>query len=251
MPITLAPKHADADIGSGASHADTSDQVGAIPAQGTTIARGARILTPCLLSSEFIMKSLCVYCGSSIGTSPVYAEAARALARAMVGENIDLVYGGGNVGLMGVIADEILRAGGEATGVIPKALLDKEVGHLALTRLHIVKDMHERKAMMAELSDGFIAMPGGIGTLEELFEVFTWSQLGFHDKPIGLLNVDGFYDGLIAFLEHVVSQGFLKPAQATLLMHEADGKVLLERLKAFQPGKHEKLLDPASAAKII
>ena len=198
-----------------------------------------------------MMKSLCIYCGSSIGASAVYADAARALARAMVDENINLVYGGGNVGLMGVIADEVLRAGGEATGVIPKALLDKEVGHLALTRLHIVKDMHERKAMMAELSDGFIAMPGGIGTLEELFEVFTWYQLGFHDKPIGLLNVDGFYDGLISFLGHVVEQGFLKAAQASLLMHEADGKALLERLKSFRSGTHEKLLDPVSAAKII
>ncbi|HJV73113.1 MAG TPA: TIGR00730 family Rossman fold protein, partial [Noviherbaspirillum sp.] len=122
------------------------------------------------------MKSLCIYCGSSIGASPVYADAARDLAKAMVNDNISLVYGGGNVGLMGVIADEVLRLGGEATGVIPKALMDREVGHGGLTRLHIVKDMHERKAMMAALSDGFIAMPGGIGTLEELFEVFTWSQ---------------------------------------------------------------------------
>ena len=143
------------------------------------------------------MKSLCIYCGSSPGSSPLYAEAARSLAQHMVSENIALVYGGGNVGLMGIIADEVIRLGGVATGVIPTALLEKELGHKGLTKLHIVKDMHERKAMMAELSDGFIAMPGGIGTLEELFEVFTWAQLGFHQKPIGLLNVANFYDGLI------------------------------------------------------
>ncbi len=197
------------------------------------------------------MKSLCVYCGSSIGVSPAYANAARMLAKAMVEDNIALVYGGGNVGLMGIIADEVIRLGGEATGVIPKALMDKEVGHSGLTRLHIVKNMHERKAMMADLSDGFVAMPGGIGTLEELFEVLTWSQLGFHDKPIGLLNVDGFYDGLIAFLQHVVTEGFLKAAQALLLVHDSNAPSLLERLKSFTPPYHDKLLDPDSAGKII
>lgn len=197
------------------------------------------------------MKSLCVYCGSSVGASPVYADAARSLARVMVDDNIALVYGGGNVGLMGVIADEVMRLGGEATGVIPKALMDKEVGHSGLTRLHIVKDMHERKAMMAELSDGFIAMPGGIGTLEELFEVFTWSQLGLHDKPIGLLNVDGFYDGLITFLEHVVDQRFLKPEQASLLVHDADAATLVERLKTFKPQRFDKLLDAETAGRIV
>jgi uncharacterized protein (TIGR00730 family) len=197
------------------------------------------------------MKSLCVYCGSSLGNDPAYVKAARDLAGAMVADNIALVYGGGKVGLMGAIADEVLRLGGEATGVIPKALLDKEVGHAGLTRLHIVKDMHERKAMMAELSDGFIAMPGGIGTLEELFEVFTWSRLGFHDKPIGLLNVSGFYDGLIAFLRHTVTQGFLQAEHASLLVHESDGKALLERFKSFRPGPHDTLLDPVTAGKII
>src|SRR5471032_2521819 len=151
------------------------------------------------------MKSICVYCGANAGVTPRYAEAARELARALVDENIALVYGGGNVGLMGIIADEVIRLGGRATGVIPEALLQKELGHKDLTQLHIVKDMHERKAMMAELSDGFIAMPGGMGTLEELFEVLTWAQLGFHYKPIGLLNVEGFYDHLIAFVDHLVS----------------------------------------------
>jgi len=161
----------------------------------------------------------------------------------MVDQNISLVYGGGNVGLMGIIADEMMRLGGQATGVIPEALLKKELGHNGLTQLHIVKDMHERKAMMADLSDGFIAMPGGIGTLEELFEVFTWAQLGFHQKPIGLLNVDGFYDGLLQFIQHMVSQRFLKGEQAGLLMAEAQAEDLLQRFKSFVPTHVPKWLD--------
>ncbi|MDO8306149.1 TIGR00730 family Rossman fold protein [Herminiimonas sp.] len=197
------------------------------------------------------MKSLCVYCGSSFGIKPVYADAARALAREMVGQDITLVYGGGNVGLMGVIANEVLRLGGEATGVIPQALLDKEVGHSQLTHLHVVRDMHERKAMMAQLSDGFIAMPGGIGTLEELFEVLTWSQLGFHEKPIGVLNVDGFYDGLISFVHNLVTQGFLKPNQATLMMHETSPAGLLHRLQTFIPQPGTKVLDALAAKTLL
>jgi uncharacterized protein (TIGR00730 family) len=197
------------------------------------------------------MKSLCVYCGSSMGTSPAYADAARALAKAMVDESIGLVYGGGNIGLMGTIATEVLRLGGNATGVIPKALMEREIGHVDLTELHVVKDMHERKALMAELSDGFVAMPGGIGTLEELFEVFTWSQLGFHDKPIGLLNVNGFYDGLTGFLRHVVDQGFLKDAQASLLVCEATPAQLLERFKTYNPQRQDKLLKRETAQRIL
>lgn len=197
------------------------------------------------------MKSLCVYCGSSFGATPLYAEAARALAKEMVDNNIALVYGGGNVGLMGVISDEVLRLGGKVTGVIPQALMDKEVGHGGLTRLHIVKDMHERKAMMAELSDGFIAMPGGIGTMEELFEVLTWSQLGFHDKPIGLLNAHGFYDRLVEFIRHLVDEQFLKAEQASLLMHEADAPTLLKRFKSYQPQYHDKLLNCADAKTLL
>lgn len=197
------------------------------------------------------MKSICVYCGSSPGSLPAYAAAARELAQEMVKNDIALVYGGGKVGLMGVIADEIMRLGGQVTGIIPKALLDWEVGHHGLTQLHVVKDMHERKAMMAELSEGFIALPGGIGTLEELFETLTWAQLGFHDKPIGLLNVAGFYDSLLAFIEHVVKQGFLKPAQATLLMQEAAAGKLLERFRAFRPGRHPHKLDTASAHDLL
>lgn len=192
------------------------------------------------------IKSICVYCGSSTGASPLYAEAALALAREMVADNIALVYGGGKIGLMGIIADEVLRLGGEVTGVIPRALLGKEVGHLGLTRLHIVKDMHERKAMMASLSDGFIAMPGGIGTLEELFEAFTWSQLGLHDKPIGLLNVDGFYDGLIDFIQHIVTERFLHQEQASLLLLEPTPAALLTRFKSYQPDNLNKWTLPAA-----
>ena len=197
------------------------------------------------------MKSLCVYCGSSVGVSPVYADAARTLAQSMVNERINLVYGGGNVGLMGIIADEVLKLGGKVTGVIPKALMDYEVGHRGLTHLYIVKDMHERKAKMAKLSGGFIAMPGGIGTLEELFEALTWSQLGFHDKPIGLLNVNGFYDGLIRFIQNLVKQGFLKPEHASLMMYEDDAPALMQRFKSFVPQKQKKQFDRATAQTLV
>ena len=177
------------------------------------------------------MKSIAVYCGASVGARTVYADAARALAAALVDHNIGLVYGGGKVGLMGVIADEVLRLGGEATGVIPRALLEREVGHTGLTRQFVVKDMHERKAMMSELSDGFIAMPGGMGTLEELFEMVTWAQLGIHAKPIGLLNVNGFWDGLAGVVGHMVEQGFVRPAHAALLLRDADPQALVRLLR--------------------
>lgn len=198
-----------------------------------------------------LIKSLCVYCGASNGVAAVYVEAARSLAGALVAADIALVYGGGNVGLMGVIADEVMRLGGDVTGVIPQALMDKEVGHRAVSRLHVVGDMHERKAMMARLSDGFIAMPGGMGTLEELFEMLTWSQLGFHDKPIGLLNVNGFYDGLVRFTQHLVAEGFLRPAHAALLMHEPQAEALLARFAAFEPDRSVKLLNPENAQDLL
>lgn len=181
------------------------------------------------------IQSLCVYCGSSAGMADEYAKGAKQLAAAMVARNIALVYGGGNVGLMGIIADEVLRVGGNVTGVIPQALMDKEVGHTGLSQLHIVSNMHERKAMMAELSGGFIAMPGGIGTLEELFEMFTWSQLGFHEKPLGLLNIHGFYDSLVDFLQHTVNAGFLKQEHLALLHNEADPLTLLDALQQAHP----------------
>jgi hypothetical protein len=170
------------------------------------------------------MKSIAVYCGASLGADPVFADAARGLARALVEHNIGLVYGGGKVGLMGVIADEV-------TGVIPKHLVEREVGHAGLTRLFVVKDMHERKAMMSDLAEGFIAMPGGMGTLEELFEMVTWAQLGIHAKPIGLLNVNGFYDGLASFIDHLVGTGFVRPAHAALMMRDADPDALIRRLR--------------------
>jgi uncharacterized protein (TIGR00730 family) len=177
------------------------------------------------------MKSIAVYCGASPGADPRYADAARGLARALVEHNIALVYGGGKVGLMGVIADEVLRLGGDATGVIPKALVEREVGHAGLTRLFVVKDMHERKAMMSDLADGFIAMPGGFGTLEELFEMVTWAQLGIHARPIGLLNVDGFWNGLVDFAAQMVDKGFVRPAHAALLQVEEDPDALIRRLR--------------------
>jgi uncharacterized protein (TIGR00730 family) len=181
------------------------------------------------------IKSICVYCGSSIGGLDAYANAAKALAQQLVAKDMALVYGGGNVGLMGVVADEVLRLGGHVTGVIPQALMDKEVGHTGLSKLHIVKNMHERKAMMAELSDGFIAMPGGVGTLEELFEVFTWAQLGFHQKPLGVLNVHGFYDSLLAFLSQTVQAGFLKSEHLDILFNDADPAKLLKHFEQYRP----------------
>jgi uncharacterized protein (TIGR00730 family) len=180
------------------------------------------------------MKSIAVYCGASFGADPKYADAARALAQVLVVHNIGLVYGGGNVGLMGTIADEVLRLGGEVTGVIPRALVEREVGHTGLTRMFVVKDMHERKAMMADLSDGFIAMPGGMGTLEELFEMLTWSQLGIHAKPVGVLNVDGFYDGLVGFLGHLQGEGFVRAEHAGLMIVESTPEELVQRLQRGQ-----------------
>jgi len=177
------------------------------------------------------MKSIAVYCGASFGADPKYADAARALAQVLVAHNIGLVYGGGNVGLMGVIADAVLRLGGEATGVIPRALVEREVGHAGLTRMFVVKDMHERKAMMADLADGFIAMPGGLGTLEELFEMLTWAQLGIHAKPVGVLNVDGFYDGLVGFIGHLQGTGFVRPEHAGLMQVESTPEALVRRLQ--------------------
>ncbi|AZP14225.1 LOG family protein [Undibacterium parvum] len=179
------------------------------------------------------MKSICVYCGSSPGASEIYASGARDLARVLVAHQISLVYGGGSIGLMGILADEVLRLGGHVIGVIPKALMDKELGHTQLSKLHIVQNMHQRKALMSELSDGFIALPGGIGTLEELFEMFTWLQLGIHNKPLGILNINGFYDQLIEFLKHTVKTKFLASEQLDLLIKETDPELLLQSLSNF------------------
>lgn len=180
------------------------------------------------------MTRLCVFCGSNIGGRDAYARAARALGEALARRGTGLVYGGGNVGLMGVVADAVLAAGGEAIGVIPEALLAKEVGHRHLTRLHVVGSMHERKAMMAELSDGFIAMPGGYGTLEEFCEVLTWAQLGFHRKPCALLNVDGFYDPLLKLFQHAVAERFVRPEYRRMVLCGDDPERLLDAMAAYR-----------------
>lgn len=181
------------------------------------------------------INSICIYCGSSSGRLEVYASAAVALAEALVSRNIRLVYGGASIGIMGKVADQVLKLGGEVVGVIPKALSHKEIAHQHLTELHITESMHERKMRMAELSDGFIALPGGIGTLEELFEIWTWAQLGFHQKPCGLLNVAGYYDSLIQFLDHVLAEQFVKQDTHDLLMVESNPDALLDRYINYQP----------------
>lgn len=181
------------------------------------------------------MQSICVFCGSNAGRSVVYADAARALARAIAGQGMKLVYGGGNIGLMGVLAEAALAAGGQVIGVTPKRLLEKEVVHRGLTELRVVDSMHERKALMAELSDAFIALPGGLGTFEETFEVLTWTQLGFHRKPCGLLNVAGFYDRLTAFLDHAVAERFLKAEHRAMVLVEREPEALIDHLKSYRP----------------
>ncbi|MET0348309.1 MAG: TIGR00730 family Rossman fold protein [Rhizobacter sp.] len=176
------------------------------------------------------MRTLCVYCGSSPGTDPAFAEAARAVGTLIGREGWQLVYGGGRAGLMGIVADAALAAGAPVVGVIPESLMARELGHPGLTELHVVETMHQRKTMMAERADAFVALPGGIGTFEELFEVWTWRQLGYHDKPVGLLNVAGYYDALLAFLGQATDKGFMRPAQHELLQVDADPRALLARL---------------------
>lgn len=189
------------------------------------------------------LKSICVYCGSSPGRRDDYATAARGLAAALVERQIRLVYGGAKVGIMGVLAGAVLQLGGDVIGVIPEALVHKEVAHTGLTELHVTASMHERKTLMAELADGFVALPGGIGTLEELFEVWTWAQLGFHAKPCGLLNVAGYYDFLVRFLDQTVSEGFIKQPHRAMLVVEQDPQTLLERFHRYEPPLVAKLLD--------
>lgn len=189
------------------------------------------------------MKNICVYCGSSPGRLEAYADGARALARALVARDLGLVYGGASIGLMGLIADTVLQLGGRAVGVIPKALARKEVAHKHLTELHVTQSMHERKTLMAELSDGFIAMPGGIGTFEEIFEIWTWAQLGIHAKPVGLLNVDRYYDALTTFLDHATQEQFLKPQHRLVLIVEQAPDALLDRFASYQAPKTQKWLD--------
>ena len=181
------------------------------------------------------IQRVAVYCGSALGTDPVFADAARATAEAMVGNGIDLVYGGGRLGLMGLIADHVLELGGQVYGVIPTALVDLEVAHTGVTELHTVANMHERKAKMTDLADAFLALPGGIGTLDELFEAWSWNVLGYHAQPLCLLNVAGFWDGLIEFMDHATASGFLSAPRRK------------QMLVAQTPEEALKLLDEAAA----
>jgi uncharacterized protein (TIGR00730 family) len=188
------------------------------------------------------MRRVCVFCGSSSGANPAYAATTIALADEVVRRGLGLVYGGGNVGLMGILADRVLAAGGEVTGVIPDGLATKEVAHEAITELRVVASMHERKAVMADLADGFLALPGGLGTLEELFEILTWAQLGIHAKPCGLLDVDGFYAPLISCLDTTVRAGFVKPVSRDLLLVEREPAALLDRFEKWSPPATRKWL---------
>ena len=181
------------------------------------------------------MQRICVFCGSNPGARDDYANAARELAAALVRDKLTLVYGGGSVGLMGIVADEVLRLGGAAVGVIPRPLWQREVGHNALTEVHIVETMHQRKQMMSELADAFIALPGGLGTIEEIFEIWTWVQLGMHEKPVGFLNVAGYYDSLVTFLDHAVGERFIRSEIRGAAMIEATPDALLQRFATYTP----------------
>ena len=194
------------------------------------------------------MKNICVYCGSSVGKTLAYRQAAQNLASELVARELGLVFGGASVGLMGVLANEVLALGGRTVGVIPKHLALKEVAHEGLDELIVVDSMHERKATMAELADGFIALPGGWGTLEEIFEIMTWAQLGLHEKPCGLLNVEGYYDHLGAFLQHAREQEFVREAYASIVMIENDAGVLLDRFGNYEAPRVKKWLTTAEQA---
>jgi uncharacterized protein (TIGR00730 family) len=193
------------------------------------------------------IRRLCVFCGSSAGREPGHRQLAEALARALAERGIGIVYGGARVGLMGALADAALAAGGEVIGVIPRALIEREIGHTGLTELRIVESMHERKALMAELADGFVALPGGVGTLEELFEVWTWAQLGLHGKPCALLDADGFYAPLVAFLDHQVVAGFVRAAHRAMLVTAHSPEELLTAFAAYRPPRVGKWLEAPAA----
>lgn len=190
------------------------------------------------------MKSVAVYCGSATGTNPAYQRQAEEMGRLLAERDLTLVYGGGRVGLMGIVADSVLVHGGKVVGVIPDFMMGKEIEHRGLTELHIVASMHERKLLMAERAEGFVAMPGGYGTLEELFEVLTWGQLGLHRKPIGVLNVDGFYDHLLRALDHMANEGLLRRENRQQLLSHPSPAALLDALAAYVPIPVEKWLRP-------
>nr|WP_294233576.1 TIGR00730 family Rossman fold protein [Prosthecobacter sp.] len=193
------------------------------------------------------LSRICVYCGSNPGNNPAHRAAAYELGAFLASAGHGLVYGGGHVGLMGAVADGALSKGGEVIGVIPKSLMDKELGHGGVTELRVVGSMHERKQMMVDLSDGFIALPGGFGTLDELFETLTWLQLAFHDKPVGLLNVGGFFDGLIDFISHMSQNGFLKPEHAACVLVQSTPAGILEAMSSFRPPDLGKWIEKLAA----
>jgi uncharacterized protein (TIGR00730 family) len=192
------------------------------------------------------VKRICVFCGSSPGSRPSYLAAATALGAEVARRGLGLVYGGARVGLMGAIADAALRAGGHVVGVIPTSLVKKELAHHGVSDLRVVRTMHERKALMADLSDAFVALPGGIGTLEETFEILTWAQLGLHRKPCGFLDVDGYYQPLLSFLEHGIEARFIRPEHRSVFLVEHDPLVMLDRLAAYRPPSIEKWIDRES-----
>ena len=197
------------------------------------------------------LKSICLFCGSSPGTNPAFKVAAAGLGTTLAHNNIRLIYGGGHVGLMGVAADACLAAGGEVVGVIPKKLMEKEVGHTGLTQMHVVDTMHERKALMTDLCDGFIALPGGYGTLDELFEALTWQQLAYHSLPVGILNVAGFFDHLVMFLDHAKDERLLRDAHRDSLIVDFDLTKLIARMQSFVPPDNEKWLDRVTKENIV
>ncbi len=190
------------------------------------------------------MQTVCVFCGSREGSRPSYVEAARLMGKTLAQRGLEMVYGGGQVGLMGALADAALEEGGEVVGVIPKALVAREIAHAGLTELHIVSSMHERKRLMAELSDGFVTLPGGYGTLEEFLEVLSWAQLGIHEKPCGLLDVDGFYEPLSSLFDKAVAEGFIPPDHRSLVLKEQDPHALLDLMERYSPPETKKWVGP-------
>ena len=179
------------------------------------------------------MKNICVFCGSRLGNNPIYKESAQELAKIMVEQGYDLVYGGANIGIMGLIADTVLIKGGKVTGVMPRFLADQEIAHTNLTKINLVNSMHERKQMMSELADAFITLPGGIGTFEEFFEILTWAQLGIHQKPVCLLNVNGYYDLMLDFINNAINQGFFRRETKNLILVENTPEALIHRISQF------------------
>jgi uncharacterized protein (TIGR00730 family) len=194
------------------------------------------------MASDRQMNRICVFCGTNTGSRPDYGAAARELGRILAEQGIELVYGGASVGIMGELADSVHEHGGHVTGIIPQQLMEKEAAHTGIANLIVVASMHQRKSQMADMSDGFIALPGGIGTLEGFFEILTWSQLGIHAKPSGILNVAGYFDGLTRFLDHAVKEGFLTEEHRSAIIMETEPRRLLERMQAYTPPASEKLM---------